>query len=44
VDLAQAGERDGEQGEDDEGERDGGEIHGGVRGSVRNLDSEIFSR
>jgi hypothetical protein len=29
VDLAQAGERDGEQGEDDESERDGGEVHRG---------------
>ena len=31
VDLAQAGERDGEQGEDDEGEDDGVEVHEGLR-------------
>ena len=35
VDLAQAGERDGEQGEDDEGEREGVEVHGaGVQCTV----------
>jgi hypothetical protein len=34
VDLAQAGERDGEQGEDDDSERDGVEVHGGLGFSV----------